>query len=175
MPDHDKSTRGNASQFFVAGELCRRGHVAVVTLGNTPNTDILCSNRAGTRFVHIQVKTFVPGSKTCSVGLKAEKIFGPAFFWVLGGIPGPGSKASFEYFIIPSQDMAQNVQKHHKGWLASPGMNGRAHKDSKVRVVNVSPRALRISGLSRSTAIGGTLSLNDLTVSVVRGVPVRDG
>ena len=55
----EKSTRGNASQFFVAGELCRRGYLAVVTMGNTPNTDILCSNIDGTRFVHIQVKTFL--------------------------------------------------------------------------------------------------------------------
>jgi len=67
----DKSFRGNASQFFVAGELCRRGHAAVVTLGNTPNVDILCSNAAGTRFAHIQVKTFEPANRTCSVGLKA--------------------------------------------------------------------------------------------------------
>jgi hypothetical protein len=71
--DKDKSTRGHASQFFVAGELCRRGWLAVVTLGNTPNTDILVSNKAGTRFVHIQVKTFVPGNKTCSVGSKPER------------------------------------------------------------------------------------------------------
>ena len=71
----DKSTRGNASQFFVAGELCRRGWVAVVTLGNTPNTDILCSNTAGTKFVHVQVKTFVPGNRTVSVGMKAENNF----------------------------------------------------------------------------------------------------
>ena len=56
----DKNYRGNASQFFIAGELCRRGYSAVVTLGNTPNTDILCSNLEGTKFVHIQVETFVP-------------------------------------------------------------------------------------------------------------------
>src|SRR5204862_5563598 len=59
----DKSSRGNASQFFIAGELCRRGYSAVVTLGNTPNVDILCSNQQGTRFAHIQVKTFVPGNR----------------------------------------------------------------------------------------------------------------
>ncbi len=63
----DKTSRGNASQFFIAGELCRRGYSAVVTLGNTPNVDILCSNQKGTRFAHIQVKTFVPGNRTCSV------------------------------------------------------------------------------------------------------------
>jgi hypothetical protein len=41
----------------------------------------------GTRFVHIQVKTFVPGGRSCSVGMKAEQDFGENFFWVLGGIP----------------------------------------------------------------------------------------
>ena len=75
--ERDKSYRGNASQFYVAGELCRRGYSAVVTLGNTPNVDVLCSNREGTRFAHIQVKTFLPGNRTCSVGMKAERDFWP--------------------------------------------------------------------------------------------------
>ena len=44
----NKNAIGNASQFFIAVELCRRGYSAVVTLGNTPNTDILCSNYQGT-------------------------------------------------------------------------------------------------------------------------------
>ena len=137
--ERDKSARGNASQFFVAGELCRRGYAAVVTLGNTPNTDVLCSNREGTKFVHIQVKTFVPGTKTCSVGLKAERPFGPGFFWVLAGIPSPKSSAPFEYFVIPAADMARNVSAFHKRWLAAPGKNGREHQDSAVRAVNVPP------------------------------------
>jgi len=93
--EHDKTFRGNASQFFVAGELCRRGYYAVVTLGNTPNVDVLCSNKAGTQFVHIQVKTFMPGNKTCSVGMKAHRNFGPFFFWVLAGIPSPESNRAF--------------------------------------------------------------------------------
>jgi len=79
MTKSDKTARGNASQFFIAGELCRRGHSAVVTLGNCPNTDILCSNKAGTLFVHIQVKTFVPGRTTCTAGKKAEIDYGPTF------------------------------------------------------------------------------------------------
>src|SRR6266571_4111026 len=79
IESRDKSSRGNASQFFIAGELCRRGYSAVITLGNTPNVDILCSNQQGTRFAHIQVKTFVPGNRTCSVGMKAMKNVGPTF------------------------------------------------------------------------------------------------
>ena len=106
----EKSTRGNASQFFIAGELCRRGYSAVVTLGNTPNTDILCSNIDGTKFVHIQVKTFIPGNRTCSVGKKAEKSYGDIFFWILGGIPQPNSEMAFQYFVIPSLVMSKNIK-----------------------------------------------------------------
>lgn len=138
--EKEKSTRGNASQFFIAGELCRRGYSAVVTLGNTPNTDILCSNIAGTRFVHIQVKTFVPGNATCSVGRKAEKDFGENFFWVLGGIPKPDQHAEFEYYIIPSSEMARNVSEAHALWLATPGKNGQPHKDNNIRTVHIPPR-----------------------------------
>jgi hypothetical protein len=137
--DKDKSTRGHASQFFVAGELCRRGWLAVVTLGNTPNTDILVSNKAGTKFVHIQVKTFLPGKKTCSVGVKAEKPFGESFFWVLGGIPSPDSTRPFEYYIIPAEAMAKNVAGAHKLWLNTLGKNDRVHKDNTVRTVHLPP------------------------------------
>jgi hypothetical protein len=135
----DKSYRGNASQFFVAGELCRRGYSAVVTLGNTPNVDVLCSNKDGTRFAHIQVKTFKPGNRTCSVGLKAERDFGPSFFWVLGGIPSPEQDAPFEYFIIPAREMARNVSAATEQWLATPGAQGQAHQDSTVRTVHLPP------------------------------------
>jgi len=131
--------RGNASQFFVAGELCRRGYSAVITLGNTPNTDILCSNIEGTKFVHIQVKTFLPGNKTCSVGRKSEKDFGPNFFWVLGGIPDPKQDNEFEYYVIPSSEMAKNICDGHTKWMNTPGRNGRQHVDSSIRVVFIPP------------------------------------
>lgn len=139
--EHDKSHRGNASQFYVAGELCRRGYAAVVTLGNTPNTDVLCSNRAGTRFVHIQVKTFVPGTKTCSVSLKAERQFGESFFWILAGIPEAGSSLPFRYYVIPCSEMASNVSSYHRRWLLEPGKMGQQRNDNKVRAVAVAPGA----------------------------------
>lgn len=112
--ESNKNHRGNASQFFVAGELCRMGLVAVVTLGNCPNTDILVSNKQGTKFAHVQVKTFVPGNKTCPVGIKAENNYGDNFFWVLGGIPEHGQDSEFVYYILPSYDMSKNVGECHK-------------------------------------------------------------
>ena len=139
MVEKEKSSRGNASQFFVAGELCRRGYSAVVAIGNTPNTDILCSNLDGTRFVHIQAKTFVPGNRTCSVGVKAERDFGENFFWVLGGIPKPNTNEQFAYYIIPASVMAKNVVEAHQLWLESPGAKGQPHKENKVRIVHLPP------------------------------------
>ena len=136
----DKSFRGNASQFFVAAELCRRGYSAVVTLGNTPNVDILCSNGEGTNFAHIQVKTFRPGDRTCSVGMKAEKVFGPSFFWVLAGIPPPTSQEPFVYYIIPASEIAKNVTAAHAVWLDTPGAKGQVHNENKVRTVELPPR-----------------------------------
>lgn len=135
----EKSTRGNASQFFVAGELCRRGYSAVVTLGNTPNTDILCSNIEGTRFVHLQVKTFVPGNRTCFVGVKSEKNFGENFFWVLAGIPEPGSESHFEYYIIPSSEMSKSILKGHHIWREMLGKKGQEHNETSVRAVHLPP------------------------------------
>jgi hypothetical protein len=136
---HNKSHRGNASQFFVAGELCRRGYAAVVTMGNCPNTDILCSNEEGTKFVHIQVKTFRPGDNDCSVGLKAEKDYGPNFFWVLAGIPTKESAQEFSYFIIPSAVMAKNVKEAHEKWFVTPGKKGQHHAVTSFRCVQLPP------------------------------------
>lgn len=111
----------------------------MVTLGNTPNTDVLCSNIEGTKFVHIQVKTFVPGNRTCSVGMKAEKDFGENFFWVLVGIPLSVSDSGFEYYIIPSCEISKNIREEHQAWLDRPGKKGQMHKDNPVRAVYLPP------------------------------------
>jgi len=135
----NKNARGSSSQFFVAGELCRRNLVAVVTMGNTPNTDILCSNVEGTKFVHIQVKTFVPGNRTITVGKKSEKDFGKSFIWVLAGIPKPNSDCDFIYYIVPSNDMAKNVKEQNQIWLDTPDRNGNPHNPTDMRSIHLPP------------------------------------
>ena len=136
----NKISRGNASQFFVAGELCRRGYAAVVTMGNTPNTDVLVSNLEGTKFAHIQVKTFKPGNSTCSVGKKAEKYYGENFFWVLVGLPERGQDAELSFFIIPSSEMSEKIKTNHKNWLETPGKHGQQHNDNSMRNVFIPPK-----------------------------------
>jgi len=140
----DKSHRRDAAQYYVAAELCRRGLVAVITLGNCPNTDILVSNKAGTQFAHVQVKTYRPGrDKTCSVGEKAEKDYGQLFFWVIAGIPEVSSKADFEYFIIPSPQFSKLIRESHDVWTKTPGKKGQVHNISHVRAIEIPPKRTR--------------------------------
>ena len=94
------------------------------------------------RFAHIQVKTFVPGNRTCSVGVKSERPYGENFFWVLGGIPTPESGSEFEYYIIPSKDMASNMTVCFRLWADTPGAKGqkRNAENNTVRAVQLPPR-----------------------------------
>ncbi len=140
MAKNDKNARGSSAQFFVAGELCRRELVAVVTMGNTPNTDILCSNSEGTKFVHIQVKTYVPGNSKVTVGIKAEKNYGKNFIWVLAGIPKPNTNKEFEYYVIPSSEVSKKVSKAHAMWLADEGRNGHVRQNTDIRTIHIPPR-----------------------------------
>ena len=128
--ERDKSHRGSAAQFFVAAELCRRGLVANVTLGNCPNVDVLCTNKSANQFAHIQVKTFRPRDRTCSVGVKSETTYPGSFFWVLAGIPEPDRDDGFVYYVIPSLEMAKNMKEQHAVWVGKPGRNGRPHDES---------------------------------------------
>ena len=136
----NKITRGNASQFHVAAELCRRGYSAVITLGNCPHTDVFCSDIEGKRFVHIQVKTFRPGDRTCTVGAKADIDYGPRFFWVLVGLPIDESAPVEELYVIPSSAMAKNMSESYKIFMATPGKNGKKHKENTMRNVHLPPR-----------------------------------
>ena len=144
---NNKNARGSAAQFFVAGELCRRDLVAVVTMGNSPNTDVLCSNAEGTKFVHIQVKTYEPGHKKVAVGKKAEKDYGKNFIWVLAGIPTTKKNDAFEFYVIPSSIVARNVKKAYDKWLKTPGMKNQQRNPTDMRIIDLPPKA-SISGWS---------------------------
>jgi len=110
-------------------------------MGNCPNTDILCSNAAGTKFAHIQVKTFRPGDRTCTVGMKAEHDYGKNFFWVLSGIPEPRSPKAFEYYIIPSEQMARRVRAGFEKWRDTPGQRGQKRDETNtIRTVHLPPK-----------------------------------
>lgn len=63
---------------------------------------------------------------------------------------GKGSERVFEYYVIPSSEIARHVVEAHLAWLAAPGRNDRPHQDNKMGIVHLPTHtpagALDISG-----------------------------
>jgi hypothetical protein len=96
----------------------------------------------------VQVKTFVPGNRTCPIGLKGERDYGKNFFWVLGGIPPPSSAVEFEYYVVPSEIMAAGLKKDFHLWSTTPGKYGQQRNiENPMRNILLPPR-IGLSGFS---------------------------
>ena len=72
---------GNAGEYFVAGELERRGFTVGVPMSNVKDYDLLCINRNGKQFA-LQVKTTADGRNKWILSKKNEKISAKHVFYV---------------------------------------------------------------------------------------------
>ena len=124
---------GVSGEYFAAAELSRRGWIAVLTLKNTPNIDLIATTPDGKRTVNIQVKTRSVGNRQGWILSKAIETIVPGsnFYIVFVDLQGIDSKP--DYYIIPKNRFARWIAKGHQDWLAAPGRNGRAHVDNPIR------------------------------------------
>jgi hypothetical protein len=120
--------RGIAGEYFVAGELTRRGFVASLTLRNTRGIDIIASSEDASRSVAIQVKTTRSDEPSWIMNKRAESGHTPKFFYILVRLSEVPA-----YYVVPSADVAKFCRARHAAWLAAPGRGGRAHRDSNIR------------------------------------------
>lgn len=126
-----KGLTGVAGEYFVAGELSRRGYIASITLRNTRGIDILAASEDGRRTAAIQVKTYQGSGKGWPLNRKAETLAAPDLFYVFVNLNEPTGAPT--YHIVPSAVVAEYVSRTHREWLATPGRNGQAHKDTGMR------------------------------------------
>lgn len=126
-----KILTGIAGEYFVAAELSRRGYVASLTLRNTRGIDILASNTDATKSVGIQVKTNSGRKPHWLLSQKAESDIAENLFYIFVNLNGTDSP---DYYIVPRAVVAKYVRETHKEWLARPGLDGNAHRDSAIRV-----------------------------------------
>jgi len=122
---------GIAGEYFVAGELSRRGYVASPTLRNTRGIDILASNQEATKSVGIQVKTCQGAAPRWVMTKTAEADGAENLFYVFVRLP-PGAPP--RYHIVPRHVVTAFVREDNRRWLATPGQNGQAHRENDVRV-----------------------------------------
>lgn len=127
----NKILTGIAGEYFVAAELSRRGCVASITLRNTRGIDILASNADATKSVGIQVKSKSGSSPEWLLSQKAESDTAENLFYVFVRL---NDLAAPEYHVVPRAVVAKYVREGHKKWLATPGRNGKPHRDNSMRV-----------------------------------------
>ena len=123
---------GVSGEYFVAGELSRRGYIASITLRNTKGIDVLVSNVAATRQVGLQVKTNHGDRKSWLLNKKAEDYFADNLFYVFVNLKNNTSRP--DYYIVPSKVVAKHVKNGHVEWLQTPGKRVEQHSDTPMRM-----------------------------------------
>ncbi len=127
------SITGVSGEYFAAAELSRRGWIAVLTLKNTPNIDLIATTPDGKRTVNIQVKTRSIANRQGWILNKGIETIVPGnnFYIVFVDLQGIDSKP--DYYIIPKNLFAKWIAKRHQHWLAAPGRNGHVRVDNPIR------------------------------------------
>ena len=125
---------GNAGEYFVAGELERRGFTVGVPMSNVKDYDLLCISMDNNQYA-LQVKTTGDGGNKWMLSKKNENIKDDNVFYVfvhLHKLDNP------TYYIVPSSVVAETISKSHENWLNTPSKNGNQHKDSNIRIITFS-------------------------------------
>jgi hypothetical protein len=128
--------RGNqltkqVGEFLVAAELARRGWLAAVLSGNTPDFDLIATNVAG-KSVPVQVKTisgagwqfdvarFVEvtfeGDRQIVGALKAYPANLVCVLVVVGADTG-----NDRFYVLPMRKLQQRLADNHRAWLEKHG------------------------------------------------------
>lgn len=105
---------GNAGEYFVAGELERRGFTVAVPMSNTKDFDILAISRKTNNQYAIQVKTTHDKNKKWILAQKNEDLVDDNIiyvFVVLNGLENP------VYHIVDSKTVARTIKESHNNWL----------------------------------------------------------
>lgn len=129
----DKILSGIAGEYFVAGELSRRGYIASITLRNTAHVDILASN--GKQAINIQVKTkCIERSEVWALGGKPleYKNIKDTIFYVFVAIHSDPNDKKIDYYIISKKELNKKVENSFQKHLLKPREDGKP-RTTKIR------------------------------------------
>ncbi len=122
---------GNSGEYFVAGELERRGFTCAVPMSNVKDFDILVINRDNHNQYAVQVKTTSYKQKRWTLSKKNEELVKDNIIYVLVAL---NELDQPEYHIVPSSVIADTIKNSHQTWLDTPGKNGQEHNDNNIRI-----------------------------------------
>ncbi len=126
----DSVSIGNCGEYFVAAELERNGFTAAVPMSNTKDFDILAIDKHSGRKIAIQVKTNHTKARTWTLSQKNEALLADDIYYVFVSL---NEKAAPDYFIVPSQTVADSIKKTHSDFIETKKANGTFTKDTPIR------------------------------------------
>lgn len=132
-PRAANSIVGVAGEYFVAAELSRRGWIAVLTLKNTPNIDLIATTQDGKRTINMQVKTRSIRNRYGWILTRNIETLASGKNHYIAFVDLRGIDTKPDYYLIPRNLFAKWIAKRHRQWLATPGRGGIVHKDSPIR------------------------------------------
>ena len=127
---NNKISTGNSGEYFVAGELERRGFTVAIPMSNVKDFDILAINRTTYKQYAIQVKTTRLRARKWTLNKKNEDLIGENIIYILVAL---NELDNPEYHIVPSKIIANTKKKSHREWLDKPGIHGQPHNDTNRR------------------------------------------
>lgn len=130
MQKRDKISIGNAGEYFVAGELERRGFTVGVPMSNVKDFDILAIHRETGKQIAVQVKTTSYQRKRWVLSEKADKLDKKDVVYVLVVL---NEEDPPEYHIVPSSVVAKAARQVHQVWLDRQEKKGIPHKENPMR------------------------------------------
>lgn len=130
MPNKDNINTGNSGEYFVAGELARRGFIVAVPMSNVENFDILAIHRVSHKQIAVQVKTTGKNQKKWTLTAKSEKLIEDNVFYIFVSLNNLDIPS---YHIVPSKVVAKTIKESHQKWLNTPSRSGENHKDNNLR------------------------------------------
>ena len=130
MPNGTNVNIGNSGEYFVAGELERRGFTVALPMSNVKDFDVLAINRETHEQFAIQVKTTGYKQKKWTLSKKNEELVGHNIYYIFVSL---NELDTPEYHIVPSNVVADTIKTAHQVWLHTPGQKGQKHNDINIR------------------------------------------
>ena len=123
---------GNAGEYYVCAELCKRNILALITPKNNPLFDIVASDPGGKRSVHIQVKTMsITNKQGWKLGVNiTEKRNNTKLFVVLVNMH---DEKPNDYYIYKYDDLAQRISEVYNEYISAKKKDGTSKKELNFR------------------------------------------
>jgi len=123
---------GNAGEYYVCAELCKRNILALITPKNNPIFDIIASDPEGKRSIQIQVKTMsITNKQGWKLGVNmTKKRNNPKLFVVLVNMHNDKPN---DYYVYKYDDLAQRINEVYNEYISEKKKDGTSKKELKFR------------------------------------------